>query len=217
MIRKQVEEARQSTAFGDVQILPVSKGHPPETVLAAFEEGLEMLGENYVQECRDKASAIGAGELQWHLLGHLQRNKVPLASRLFSMIETVDSLPLATAISKQRSAANPMPVLCEVDFTDIPERSGYRTETLLRDLEALQALPGLELRGLMTVAAPDAPARSFEACRELRTRLEKELGTELPILSMGMSGDFEAAIAEGSTQIRVGTALFGPRVASRQQ
>lgn len=213
ILQEGVEEASRGRT-GPVRILPVTKGHPPEMVLAALEEGLAVLGENYVQECRDKEAAIGPGTVQWHLVGHLQRNKVPVAGRLFSMVETVDSLQLATAISMQRAGQSPLPILCEVDFTDIPGRSGYRPEALLRDSGNLFALPGIVVSGLMTVSAPEDPARSFAACRELRNRLERELGAKLPHLSMGMSGDFALAIAEGSTQIRVGTALFGPRGAA---
>jgi len=198
----------------EVSLLPVTKGHPQAVVVAALEQGLDALGENYVQECHAKDLALtgaGHGRPNWHLLGHLQRNKVRLAAELFSLIETVDSLALARAISDARAGRPPLPILCEVDFTGLPGRRGYSPAQLGADLAALLALPGIRLQGLMTVAARDHPARDFGACRALRDELTRLGGVPLPVLSMGMSGDLREAVAAGSTQVRVGTLLFGPR------
>lgn len=205
-------EAARSRAGGPlVTLLPVTKGHGPELVREALELGLHELGENYVQECRAKAEALDDAAPGWHLLGHLQRNKVGVAAQLFAQIESVDSLPLARAIGARREGSEPLRVLCEVDFTAIAQRHGFREADLLRAADELFAISGLQVTGLMTVADPEQPRRCFEACRLLRDRLQARIGRPLPDLSMGMSQDFEAAIAEGSTEVRIGTLLFGPR------
>jgi pyridoxal phosphate enzyme (YggS family) len=204
-----VEEARRRTSGGPVALLPVTKGHPVERVRQAVALGFTELGENYLQECQAKAAAEpGVG---WHLLGHLQRNKVARAARLFHMVETVDSLALAEQLSSARAGLSPLPILCELDATEIPGRNGFRRAELLQVAEAIAALPGVLLQGLMTVADPARPQLCFSQCRELRQELAARLGRPLPVLSMGMSEDFELAIAEGSTQVRLGSALFGPR------
>ncbi|HUY53876.1 MAG TPA: YggS family pyridoxal phosphate-dependent enzyme [Candidatus Nanopelagicaceae bacterium] len=198
----------------EVALLPVTKGQPERVAAAALAEGLTALGENYVQECSTKdldLTASGRPRPHWHLLGHLQRNKVRIAADLFSLIETVDSLALARAISAAREGRAPLPILCEVDFTGLPGRKGYAPEQLVADLAELERLPGILVRGLMTVAAREQPALSFQACRALRDRLSQLGGGALPVLSMGMSEDFRDAIAAGSTQVRVGTLLFGSR------
>lgn len=199
---------------GDVAILPVTKGQPERVAAAALAEGLSALGENYVQECSIKDLALAGAARprpRWHMLGHLQRNKVRVAADLFSLIETVDSLTLARSISTAREGRAPLPILCEVDFTGLPGRKGYAPEQLVAELAELERLPGILVRGLMTVAAREQPAFSFQACRALRDRLSELGGGALPVLSMGMSEDFRDAIAAGSTQVRVGTLLFGPR------
>jgi hypothetical protein len=197
-----------------VRLLPVTKGHGPEAAQAAVALDLCELGENYVQECAAKQLALSAAgeQIRWHMLGHLQRNKARQAAGLFSVVETVDSLAVAQALSRARGEVAPLPVLCEVELTGIPGRRGYAPEQLRRELTDICALPGLQVRGLMTVAARDEPARCFDACRKLRDELARLSGSELPELSMGMSEDFRAAISEGSTEVRVGRILFGPRV-----
>ena len=208
------QERRQGLAEGQVRILPVTKGHGPEAPLAAVAVGLHELGENYVQECAAKQLALdesGGQTVRWHMLGHLQRNKARQGAELFSVVETVDSLAVAQALSRARGDGEPLPVLCEVDFTGLPDRGGYAPERLRQDLPAIWELPGLKVLGLMTVATRDEPASCFEMCRQLRDELAQLLGQELPELSMGMSGDFREAIAEGSTEVRVGSLLFGPR------
>lgn len=208
-----IETARGRAAGAPVKLLPVTKGHGPAVVRQALDLGLRELGENYVQECRAKAAALQSPAPSWHLLGHLQRNKVAVAAQLFSQIESVDSLTLARALAARRAASAPLHALCEVDFTGIPQRHGFRDTDLLEAAEEIFSLGGLSVTGLMTVADPEQPQRCFEACRLLRDRLETRIGRPLPELSMGMSQDFEVAIAEGSTEVRIGTLIFGPRAA----
>lgn len=208
-IAKAAESAGRS-AFG-VAVLPVTKGQPFEAVRAALSIGLTTFGENYVQECSAKQAALGDVRVEWRMLGHLQRNKAKDATRLFRMVESLDSSRLARALAAAAPPDQPMPVLMEVDFTGIAGRSGVPEEDAEQVARTIVGLPELQLRGLMTVASLEAPAECFRACRRLRDRLETRLGIELPELSMGMSGDFEVAVAEGSREVRLGTVLFGPR------
>lgn len=193
-----------------VALLPVTKGHPVETVRAAVAAGLLELGENYVQECQAKQDEVGR-PVRWHLLGHLQRNKLRRAVRLFSVIESLDEADLAGSLSAANPGPEPLPVLLELELTGLPRRTGVPADDAERVAERIAALPGLSLQGLMTVAAPEWPEREFSRCREIAAALERALGRRLPVLSMGMSHDFEAAVAEGSTEVRIGTLLFGPR------
>ncbi len=193
----------------------MSKGQPPELLLEAASLGLLRLGENYVQECESKRSWLlehGETRIDWVLLGHLQRNKLGRALRLFSRVWSLDSLELARKLAAAEADERPLEVLCEVELTGLPGRSGYSPEGLRRDWEQLLQLPGIQITGLMTVAAPGAPGPAFSACRELARELERRGGASLPRLSMGMSQDFEEAIREGSTEVRIGSALMGPRI-----
>jgi pyridoxal phosphate enzyme (YggS family) len=177
--------------------------------------GLILFGENKVQEAKAKIP-LCPGKLRWHLIGHLQSNKCRDAVELFEMIQSVDSLPLAQEINKRaEQAARTMPVLLEVNVAGEASKFGYRPEQLLAELKELNALPRIEIHGLMTVPPWSAEAEKarphFRRLRELKQRAEAVLGAPLPHLSMGMSGDFEIAIEEGATMVRIGTALFGPR------
>ena len=205
--------ARAGRTPDDVQLLAVTKGQPLEAVEEAVAAGLSDLGENYVQECSRKAARLGpASGVRWHLIGHLQRNKARRAAGLFHLVESVDSAELAGLLAAAvPTPGPPLPVLLEVELTGIPTRTGLGESGLFPVAEVVAQLPGLRLLGLMTVASPERPQQEFSRCRELRDRLRAELGAELPILSMGMSSDFEAAIQEGSTEVRVGTLLLGPR------
>lgn len=196
-------------------LLPVSKGQPPEAVRVAADLGLAVFGENKVQEAKAKIP-LCPGKLRWHLIGHLQTNKARDAVALFDMIQSVDSLHLAQEISKRAGAAGKtMPLLLEVNVVGEASKFGYRPEQLLAELAALNGLPRLEIHGLMTVPPWSAESEQvrpvFRELRELKRRCEDLLGAPLPHLSMGMSGDFEVAIEEGATMVRIGTALFGPR------
>jgi hypothetical protein len=202
-----------------VTLLAVTKGQPPEVVAAAAQLGLSLFGENKVQEAGAKIP-LCPGKLRWHFIGHLQSNKCRDAVELFEMIQSVDSLPLAREIAKRaEQAAKTMPILLEVNVAGEASKSGYAPEKLLAELEAINALPKIEIHGLMAVppwsAEPEKSRPHFQRLRELKERCEQILGAPLPHLSMGMSGDFEVAIGEGATMVRIGTALFGPRTRAK--
>ena len=202
-----------------VTLLAVSKTHPPETVKAAADCGQIYFGENKVQEAKAKIP-LCPGNLHWHFIGHLQSNKCREAVELFRMIQSVDSLPLALEINKRaEQAARTMPVLLEVNVAGEASKFGYQPERLLAELKEINALPRIEVHGLMTVppwsAEPEKVRPHFLRLRELKERAEQVLAAPIPQLSMGMSGDFEVAIEEGATIVRIGTALFGPRTSSK--
>jgi pyridoxal phosphate enzyme (YggS family) len=198
-----------------ITLLAVTKTQPPEVVSAAAKLGLILFGENKVQEAKAKIP-LCPGNLRWHMIGHLQSNKCRDAVELFKMIQSVDSLSLAREINKRaEQAARTMPVLMEVNVAGEASKFGYRPEQLLVELKELNALPRIEIHGLMTVPPWSAEAEKtrphFRRLRELKTQCEQILGATLSHLSMGMSGDFEIAIEEGATMVRIGTELFGPR------
>ena len=212
--------ARGGRDPADVTLVAVSKNHPPESVRALTELGVTVFGENRVQEAKAKVP-LSPGRARWHLIGHLQSNKCRDAVQLFEMIESVDSLALAEELQKWADkAAKTVPILLEVNVAGEASKFGYRPDLVLADLARINALTKLEIHGLMTVAPWSSEAEKvrpiFRRLRELRTECEQRLGAPLPHLSMGMSGDFEGAIAEGATIVRIGTALFGPRAAARK-
>jgi pyridoxal phosphate enzyme (YggS family) len=202
-----------------VTLLAVSKNQPPETIRAAAAAGLSLFGENRVQEAKSKISQC-PGPLRWHFIGHLQSNKCRDAVSLFDMIQSVDSLSLAVEINKWAGHfAKTTPVLLEANIAGESSKFGASPEQLLAILPQINSLPRLEIHGLMTLApfAPE-PERArpvFRRLRELKAECERILGAPLPQLSMGMTGDFEVAIEEGATIIRLGSALFGPRPAAK--
>jgi pyridoxal phosphate enzyme (YggS family) len=203
-----------------VTLLAVSKNQPPEMIRAAAAAGLSLFGENRVQEAKSKISQC-PGALCWHLIGHLQSNKCRDAVSLFSMIQSVDSLPLAVELNKWAGHfAKTMPVLLEINIAGESSKFGCSPAELLAVLPQINALPRLEIHGLMTIAPftpdPEKIRPVFRRLRELKAECEKTLGAPLPVMSMGMTGDFEVAVEEGATMIRLGTALFGPRRAARK-
>jgi pyridoxal phosphate enzyme (YggS family) len=198
-----------------VTLLAVSKSHPPETIRAAVDAGQIFFGENKIQEAKAKIP-LAPGKARWQFIGHLQSNKVRDAVELFEMIQGVDSLAIAREISKRADqAAKTMPILLEVNVAGEASKFGYQPKQLLADLNELNALPRIEIHGLMAIPPfnpiPEKSRPYFQRLRELKIRAEAVLGAPLPHLSMGMSGDFEVAIEEGATIVRVGTALFGER------
>jgi pyridoxal phosphate enzyme (YggS family) len=197
--------ARAGRDPSEVAIVAVTKGFSAEACLQALEAGLHMLGENRVQEALEKMEAVPDAE--WHLIGHLQTNKVKQAAGRFSVIQSVDSVRLAEAIAH---VVPSQAVLVEVNVSREPQKSGADPE---RALEVITDVAGmLEVRGLMAMGPSEGdPGPAFVELRDLRDRAEQRLGTRLPVLSMGMSGDFEAALTAGSTMLRLGTVLFGPR------
>ena len=213
--RIEAASARSGRDPRSVTLLAVTKSQPPEVVREAADCGHILFGENKVQEAKAKIP-LCPGRLRWHFIGHLQSNKCRDAVELFEMIESVDSLSLAQEISKRAdAAAKAMPVLLEVNVAGESSKFGYSPENLLAELKALNALPRIEVQGLMTVppwsSEPEKSRPHFRRLRELKRECEQVLGAPLLQLSMGMSGDFELAIEEGATLVRLGTALFGPR------
>ncbi len=200
---------------GFVTLMAVAKGQPPAQVRAAAEAGLTLFGENRVQEAKAKIGQC-PGRLRWHMIGHLQSNKCRDAVHFFEMIQSVDTLALALEIDRAcEKAAKTMPILLEANLAGESSKFGFAPDQLLAHLEAVNALPRLEIHGLMTIAPwtpdPEKVRPVFRRLRELKEACEQRLGAPLPHLSMGMSGDFEVAIEEGATIVRIGTALFGPR------
>jgi pyridoxal phosphate enzyme (YggS family) len=207
--------ARAGRAPESVVLLAVTKGQPPDVVRAAADLGLTLFGENRVQEARAKIGQC-PGRLRWHMIGHLQSNKCRDAVHFFEMIQSVDSLALAQEIDKWADkAAKTMPILLEVNIAGESSKFGYPPDRLLAELAEINKLKRVEIHGLMTVAPwaaePEKVRPVFRRLRELRDECGEILGAPLPQLSMGMSGDFEVAIEEGATLVRVGTALFGER------
>jgi PLP dependent protein len=211
--------ARVGRDAATVELLTVSKGQPAEVVCAAAELGLSLFGENRVQEAKAKIG-LCPGRLRWHLIGHLQSNKCRDAVDFFAMIQSVDSLSLAREINKwAESSAKTMPVLIEVNVAGEASKFGYAPEKVLAELKEINALPKIEVHGLMTVAPYTQEAEKvrpvFRRLRELKGQCEDLLGAPLPHLSMGMSGDFDVAVEEGATMIRLGSAVLGPRAATK--
>jgi pyridoxal phosphate enzyme (YggS family) len=200
---------------GSVTLLAVTKGQPPEIVREAAQAGLTLFGENKVQEGKAKIP-LCPGNLRWHMIGHLQTNKCRDVVEMFQMVQSVDSLHVAEELNKRaEQAAKTLPILLEVNIVGEASKFGYKPEALLADFERINSLPRLEIHGLMTVP-PWSPVAErarpvFRGLRELKVRCEQILGAPLPHLSMGMTGDFEVAIEEGATIVRLGTALFGER------
>ncbi len=198
-----------------VELLAVTKSHPALAAELAAQVGLRAVGENRVQEAVDKRAQCSA-PLAWELIGHLQSNKGRLAARCFDRVQSVDSAKLLEILDREAAAlGRTLAVLLQVNAGRDPAKSGAEPEEAPRLLDAALACRNLRVDGLMTVAPlsedPDVARRTFARLRELRDALASASGARLPELSMGMSGDLEAAVAEGSTVVRVGSALFGAR------
>ncbi len=199
-----------------IRLIAVGKTQPVEFIGEALEAGLAVFGENYVQEAEVKIRAFPRAE--WHLIGKLQRNKVKKAVSLFSFIQTVDSLGLLAEISRRAAEAGKvLPVLVEVNVAGEGSKAGVAPEEITGILEAAPGLPGISLRGLMAIPPwtedPEESRPYFIRLREMLSDCVSRGGAEpgMTELSMGMSNDFEAAIEEGATMVRVGTAIFGSR------
>ncbi len=211
----------------DVTIVAVSKTFPVEAIRAAYGAGLRHFGENRVQEWESKQAQLANLSATWHLIGHLQSNKARRAAHLFHRVDSVDSLALAQKLDAAFAMENVekavaasgkrLQALIEVRLGDETSKSGVAESDLSMLAEGVAGLPHLGLLGLMTIPPfLDEPERMrpyFSRLRELRDDLVRRLGHSLPVLSMGMSHDFEVAVEEGATEIRVGTALFGERKA----
>jgi PLP dependent protein len=198
----------------DVLLVAVSKTVDAARVREAVALGLRTFGENRVQEAREKIPAVPGAS--WHLIGSLQRNKAKEAVRLFDVIESVDSEALAEELSRRAGQEErAVDVFVQVNVAREPQKHGVPPEETAAVVRRTAALPGLKLRGLMTIAPavsdPDEARPVFRALRKLRDEIQSSTGIALPDLSMGMSHDFEVAVEEGATLARVGRAIFGDR------
>ncbi|MBR4250307.1 MAG: YggS family pyridoxal phosphate-dependent enzyme [Verrucomicrobia bacterium] len=199
----------------EVSLMAVSKFHPAQSVCEAAEAGITLFGENRVQEGKLKIPQCPSS-LHWHLIGHLQSNKCRDAVHCFEMVQSVDSYALAEELNRMAEKQyKSLPVLLEVNIAGEATKFGYKPEEVLNDLERLNALSRLEIHGLMAIppwaADPEKTRPMFRRLADLKKQCEDHLGAPLPVLSMGMSDDFEVAIEEGSTLVRIGTAIFGAR------
>lgn len=196
-----------------VRLLAVSKTHPASAVAALAAAGQRSFGENYVQEALDKMAELAALDLEWHFIGPIQANKTRSIAEHFAWVHSVDRLKIAERLNTQRpDELPPLNVCLEVNIDREPSKHGFDESELADVAQAVAALPRLRLRGLMAIPAPAADftvqRQPFARLREWKERLNVE---GLDTLSMGMSDDLEAAIAEGATLVRIGAALFGPR------
>jgi len=212
--------ARAGRNADEITLIGVSKTHPANAIREAFEAGVRHFGENRVQEWEGKRTGTEGLAATWHLIGHLQNNKAVRAARLFHSIDSVDDLALAQRLDRARvevGIPEKLRVLIEVRVAPEETKSGVETREASELAEKIAGLPRLELGGLMCIPPFLEQAEKvrsyFRRLRELRDDLAKTLGLALPVLSMGMSHDFEVAIEEGATEVRVGTALFGTRIA----
>lgn len=203
---------------GDVKLLPVTKTKPAAMLKHAYSLGLRTFGENYIQEAREKFDELAALDISWHFIGHLQSNKAKYAVKMFDLIHSVDSLSLAEALNKEAAKIGKVQeILIQVNEGGEASKSGVTPAATLDLLKAVLGMPSLRVRGLMTLPPffddPVAARPYFADLRRIRDEINALglPGLELTELSMGMTGDFEAAIAEGSTMVRIGTALFGAR------
>ena len=205
-------------AESDIRLVAVSKTMPADVVRKAIEIGLKDFGENYIQEAREKITTLSNYPVTWHYIGHLQSNKAKYAVRMFDLIHSVDSLKLARELDKfAKKNDKVQDILIQVNVAREDSKSGIYAEDTLQLLKEIARLENVAVKGLMTMPpyfnAPDRVRPFFTALRQLRDRIKNEAIANISMdeLSMGMTGDFEAAIEEGATMVRVGTAIFGER------
>ena len=200
---------------GEITLIAVTKTVETKSIKEAISAGLRVFGENYVQEAQEKMGKIKDKHLKWHFIGHLQKNKAKLAIELFDMIHTVESVDLAKELNKR--AQEPLDILIQVNIAREKTKGGVDAEGAVKLAKAISAMPNLRLRGLMSIPPFFEQAEMsrpyFAMLRRLAERINKEKfpGVFIRDLSMGMSNDFEVAIEEGATMIRIGTAIFGSR------
>jgi pyridoxal phosphate enzyme (YggS family) len=215
-VRERMERAARRVGRdpGEIKLVAVSKTVEPARIKEAIEAGASILGENYVQEAQKKIEEIGQ-TVSWHFIGHLQSNKSKYAVRLFDMIHSLDSIPLAEELNRRaEQAGRKLRVLIEVNLSGEETKFGTDEEKILNLAKRVLQLDHLSLEGLMTMPpyfdSPEMSRPYYVKLREMKERLVKE-GIPVADLSMGMSNDFEIAIEEGATYVRVGTAIFGAR------
>jgi len=220
IIRKRIREAAESCGRDPhtVRLVAVSKTKPADSVLNAIEAGVTILGENFIQEARDKISTLASHSVSWHFIGHLQTNKAKYAVKLFDLIHSVDSLKLARQLDHEAKKANKIQnILIQVNVGKEATKSGVSSEDAVLLIEEISKLPNLSIRGLMTMPPffddPDRARPNFKELADLRHHIRSRNipNVSMDELSMGMTGDFKVAIECGSTLVRIGTAVFGRR------
>ncbi|MGA9885232.1 MAG: YggS family pyridoxal phosphate-dependent enzyme [Candidatus Acidiferrales bacterium] len=220
-VRERIARAveRSGRSASEITLVAVSKTFPPEAIRAAYGAGMRHFGENRVQEFEPKRQALGGLDSTWHMVGHVQGNKARKVAELFNRVDSIDRFSTAekldTAIA-EGAAGERLPVLIEVKLAGEETKSGVEEAALAHLVEDIsQKCSDLDLRGLMAIPPyaedPEQARPFFRRLRELRDHLRQKVGLELPVLSMGMSHDFEVAIEEGATEVRIGTAIFGSR------
>jgi len=217
-VRERIERARERAGRTDaVTLVAVTKTHPPELVQAAIAAGVADVGENRVQELAEKVDAVGRAAVRWHLIGHLQRNKVGRALPLFDLLHSLDSVRLAEALSAEAvKTGTTVRALVEVNSVGEESKEGFPAADAIDAVGRIAELPGIELLGMMTMAPftddQDVVRRAFRTTRELCEEAARQVaGFRGHELSMGMSNDFEIAVEEGATLVRVGSSIFGER------
>jgi pyridoxal phosphate enzyme (YggS family) len=213
-VRARLEAALREAGrpVASARLVAVSKEKPQAMIREAYAAGQRDFGESYAQELRDKARMLAdLTDLRWHFIGGLQSNKAKYVAPVAALVHAVDNVALGRELAK-RAGGRTLPVLVAINIGREPQKSGVLPQQALELCRELREVRGLELRGLMCLPPEGQPARPFFAeLRKLGAELSQELGQPLPELSMGMSGDFEDAVREGSTIVRVGTAIFGDR------
>jgi len=212
-IRRAAEKAGRSP--GDIRLVVVSKTYGVDEIREAIKAGATLLGESRVQEAKEKIAVLGRENLQWHLVGHLQKNKVKYIFDLFHMVHSVDSVELAEEIHRLGTAKNRgMEILIQVNVAGDEAKFGLSPDSALEAVKEISRLKNVSIRGLMTIPPfeedPEKSREYYKSLRELRDHIVAR-GFDLPELSMGMSHDYGVAIEEGATLIRVGSAIFGER------
>jgi pyridoxal phosphate enzyme (YggS family) len=219
-VRERIRQAAESCGrdADSIRLVAVSKTIAADTVREAIEAGVTILGENYVQEARDKFKALVQYPVSWHFIGHLQSNKAKYAVRLFDLIHSVDSLKLARELDKQAAKVDKVQqILVQVNISGEDTKSGISADEAPGLITEIAQLKNIAVKGLMTMPPyfyqPEKVRPFFAALRELRDRIKVQSPPNVTLddLSMGMTGDFEVAIKEGATLVRIGTAIFGER------
>lgn len=219
-IQERIAAAQQKAPrpASPITLIAVSKTHPAEAIREAYEAGLRDFGENRVQEWEGKSAAVRELQATWHLIGHLQRNKAARAAKAFHSIDSVDDLELAQRLDRalgEAHAAERLRVLIEVRVENEATKTGAEIGSLPALVEKIAQLRNLQIAGLMCIPPyledPEKVRPYFQLLRKTRDNLAQSMNLELSVLSMGMSHDFEVAIEEGATEVRVGTAIFGTR------